>query len=68
MDGIFFLLKATVALGAAHLHGYRVQTVSLGGKKYAFELIPPQLSMRHYYLAADNENDRKRYGGKRQNG
>lgn len=62
------LFNLQTALGAAHLHGYRVQTVSslaVGGKKHAFELIPPTtmsgVQMRHYYLATDSEHDRKRY-------
>ena len=50
-----------MALSAAHLHGYRINIVAtLGGKKYVFELIPPQSNLRHYYLAAENEHDRKR--------
>ncbi|XP_021950287.1 uncharacterized protein LOC110847619 [Folsomia candida] len=54
--------QGEAAFGASHLHGYRVQTVSiLGGKRHAFELLPPEMTMRHYYLAVDTENERKRW-------
>ena len=52
------------ALGALHLHGYRLQssgTASSGERrKFAFELLPPESRMRHFHFYTDSENDRKR--------
>jgi len=53
------------ALGALHLHGYRLQssgTASSGERrKFAFELLPPESRMRHFHFYTDSENDRKRW-------
>ncbi|XP_045031399.1 uncharacterized protein LOC116925408 isoform X4 [Daphnia magna] len=59
-------INVSSALGALHLHGYRVQasgtTASSGERrKFAFELLPPEPRMRHFHFYTDSENDRKRW-------
>ncbi|XP_042147924.1 uncharacterized protein LOC8029269 [Ixodes scapularis] len=53
--------NAPVAIGAFLLHGYRVQSCSMSGKKNTFEAIPPEPLMRHLHFLADTENEKKRW-------
>ncbi|XP_077488175.1 uncharacterized protein LOC144099035 isoform X2 [Amblyomma americanum] len=53
--------NAPVAVGAFLLHGYRVQSCSMTGKKNTFEAIPPEPLMRHLRFLADTETEKKRW-------
>ncbi|RXG73829.1 Regulator of G-protein signaling 12 [Armadillidium vulgare] len=57
----YYDTDATSAIGVVHLHGYRVQSTSIAGKKFAFELIPPDPRYRHFYLHTDSDSDKKRW-------
>jgi len=52
-------------IGMACLHGYKVQSsVNASVRKFAFELIPPDLSFRYFYFYTDTEMDKRRYSQK----
>ncbi|XP_023229542.1 uncharacterized protein LOC111629864, partial [Centruroides sculpturatus] len=53
--------NATTALGMFLLHGYKVQSCTVSGKKNTYEAIPPEPRLKHLYFLADTENDKKRW-------
>ncbi|XP_050424277.1 uncharacterized protein LOC126835621 isoform X2 [Adelges cooleyi] len=59
----FFVDSVTrFANGMACLHGYKVQSsVNASMRKFAFELIPPDLSFRYFYFFTDTEVDKRRW-------
>ncbi|CAG0880351.1 unnamed protein product [Darwinula stevensoni] len=63
-DGLMFFFSesnADSALGGVCLHGYRVQSSAVGGKKHAFELVPPDSRFRQFYFYTDSDTDKKRW-------
>ena len=46
--------------GVAHLHGYTVAEDNSTTRKFGFQLVPPERSMRVYQFAADNETELRR--------
>ncbi|XP_037082893.1 uncharacterized protein LOC119103455 [Pollicipes pollicipes] len=63
-DGVMYFYRGDsepAAFGAAYLHGYRVQSSGVGGRRPSFEVSPPQPRLRHFYFIADSETERKRW-------
>lgn len=47
--------------GVFYLHGCKVQSTSLAGKRNTFEIVPWDRKMKHLWLMAESEIDKKRY-------
>ena len=46
--------------GVIFLHGYKAQPVNAGGRRYAFELIPTDHELKHFFFHAQTETEKKR--------
>jgi hypothetical protein len=49
-----------LAPGVIFLHGYKAQPVSAGGRRHAFELIPTDQELKHFFFHAQTETEKKR--------
>ncbi|XP_054163727.1 uncharacterized protein LOC128961507 [Oppia nitens] len=58
---IYFGVDAKSSLGVFLLHGYKVQSCVLIGKKNTFEAIPSESKFRHLWLMAESDIDKKRW-------
>ena len=48
-------------LGVIFLHGYKAQSGNIGGKRHAFEMIPTDHNLKHFYFHAQTETEKKRW-------
>ena len=46
--------------GEIFLHGYKAQSGNIGGKRHAFEMIPTDHNLNHFYFHAQTEPEKKR--------
>lgn len=44
------------------MHGYKIRSTTLVGKKFSFEIYPEdnRASLKHFYFHADSDMDKKR--------
>ncbi|XP_053201706.1 serine-rich adhesin for platelets-like isoform X2 [Panonychus citri] len=54
-------MSSSTALGVFYLHGCKVQSTSLAGKRNTFEIVPWDRKMKHLWLMAESEIDKKRW-------
>ncbi|XP_052121926.1 uncharacterized protein LOC127749125 [Frankliniella occidentalis] len=52
---------ADSALGMACLHGYRLLSTTIAGRRHVFEMIPPLVHQRHFFFSTETEMDKKRW-------
>jgi len=53
-------MKFLIPSGVFYLHGYKVQSCQMIGKKNTFEAIAPDGKFRHLWLMAESDVDKKR--------
>lgn len=44
----------------ACLHGYRLLSTTIAGRRHVFEMIPPLVHQRHFFFSTETEMDKKR--------
>jgi hypothetical protein len=65
LDGCLYIYSdqelESAAAGVIFLHGYKAQSGNIGGKRHAFEMIPTDHNLKHFYFHAQTETEKKRW-------
>jgi len=65
LDGCLYIYSdqdlESASSGVIFLHGYKAQSGNIGGKRHAFEMIPTDHNLKHFYFHAQTETEKKRW-------
>merc|ERR1719250_488734 len=65
LDGCLYVYSdqdmESSSTGVIFLHGYKAQSGNIGGKRHAFEMIPTDHNLKHFYFHAQTETEKKRW-------
>jgi len=64
LDGCLYIYsdqdQESPSTGVIFLHGYKAQSGNIVGKRHAFEMIPTDHNLKHFYFHAQTETEKKR--------
>ncbi|KAI5749540.1 hypothetical protein M8J76_008094 [Diaphorina citri] len=60
---IYSDISSDAAIGMICMHGYKIRSTTLVGKKFSFEIYPEDIiaNLKHFYFHADSDMDKKRW-------
>uniref|UniRef100_A0A8D8Z116 Na(+)/H(+) exchange regulatory cofactor NHE-RF1 n=1 Tax=Cacopsylla melanoneura TaxID=428564 RepID=A0A8D8Z116_9HEMI len=60
---IYSDISTDAAIGMICMHGYKIRSTTLLGKKFSFEIYPEDVlsDLKHFYFHADSDMDKKRW-------